>query len=260
MDAPLPALTAMLSRLQLDRVVVVQPSFYATDNRCTLAALASLGGRARGVAVVDANISSGELDALHRGGIRGVRLNFYSTGSKTAEDSAALLRAYAKLCRRNGWHIQLFTRAERLSGVADTLLDLGVPVVLDHFALLDPNSSQAPELAALLRLLASGRIWIKISAPYRISQQIDDPRVASLARQIVAANPGRVVWGSDWPHTPVHAQAQVLDDREMPYRAIDTAHLLRMLTSWIPDGGQRDAVLVRNPAELYDFPASADGR
>src|SRR3954470_307624 len=47
-------LRALHEALHIDRVVVVQPSVYGTDNRCTLDAVRQLGTRARGVAVIDA--------------------------------------------------------------------------------------------------------------------------------------------------------------------------------------------------------------
>ncbi len=65
---PPPALPDMLRELQrdlhFDRVVLVQPSFYGTDNSAMLDALVRLGGRALGVAVVGDAISTAELAAI----------------------------------------------------------------------------------------------------------------------------------------------------------------------------------------------------
>ena len=44
-------LRQLLSALRLERVVIVQPSVYGTDNTCTLDGMRALGDRARGVAV-----------------------------------------------------------------------------------------------------------------------------------------------------------------------------------------------------------------
>src|SRR4029450_7725825 len=66
--------------LHMDRVVVVQPSVYGTDNACTADALRQLGSRARGVAVVDDRTTAGTLDDLHRAGVRGIRINLETAG------------------------------------------------------------------------------------------------------------------------------------------------------------------------------------
>jgi predicted TIM-barrel fold metal-dependent hydrolase len=253
MDAPLPALRAHLAGLALDRVVVVQPSFYGTDNSCTLAALAALGPAARGVAVVDADISPGEIDRLHGAGIRGIRINLASFGTASGDKAAALVRDAARVCERHGWHVQLFTPAAVLVALAALLPELGVPVVIDHFGLINPHERQSPALDTLLRLLAADHVWVKLSAPYRIADDVGSPDVAALARRLTDANPDRAVWGSDWPHTPVHKGAATTDEREMPYRDINSAELLALVPAWLPDAARLDAVMTANPAKLYDF-------
>lgn len=253
MDAPLPALHAHLARLRLDRAVVVQPSFYGTDNRCTLAALAGLGPNVRGVAVVDANIAPGEIDRMHTAGIRGIRINLASLGHAGGNAVLGLLRDAARICQRHGWHIQLFTPAATLVALEPSLPELGVPVVIDHFGLVNPHEPQSPGVDTLLRLLATGRIWVKLSAPYRITDDVRSGDVTSLARRLTEANPERTVWGSDWPHTPVHKGAPTSEDREMPYRDIDSAELLALVPAWFADARTLHAVMVSNPARLYDF-------
>src|SRR5687767_12225670 len=51
-EASVAQLKALRSRIGMSRNVIVQPSFYGTDNSCMLDALAELGASARGVAVV----------------------------------------------------------------------------------------------------------------------------------------------------------------------------------------------------------------
>jgi len=253
MDAPLPALRVHLERLSLDRVVIVQPSFYGADNSCMLAALAELGSAARGVAVIDTDITTMEIDRLHQAGVRGIRLNMASLGGASNDAITALLHDTARLCGRNGWHIQLFTPAQTIVALEALLPALGVPVVIDHFGLIDPHASQSPARNTLLRLLATGHIWVKLSAPYRITDQVGSPDVAALANLLANANPERAIWGSDWPHTPVHKGAPVHDDREMPFRDIDSADLLNLVPRWFAQANRRQAVMVDNPARLYDF-------
>jgi predicted TIM-barrel fold metal-dependent hydrolase len=253
MDAPLPALRAHLARLGIDRVVIVQPSFYGVDNSCMVAALAELGPAARGVVALAIDTPAAEVDALHRVGVRGIRLNMASLGKATPDEITRLLQGTAKLCARNGWHIQLFTHAETLISLDDSLRHVGVPIVIDHFGLVNPAEPDGAAARALLKLLESGDIWVKLSAPYRIANDLDDPRVGAFAERLVRTNPERLVWGTDWPHTPVHGLSAVHDDHEMPYREMDTAKLLRLLPTWCPEAQQVEDILVHNPARLYDF-------
>ena len=71
MDAPLPALRAHLAHLGIDRVVIVQPSFYGFGNSCMFAALAELGAAARGVVALAIDTPAAELDSLHGLGFAG---------------------------------------------------------------------------------------------------------------------------------------------------------------------------------------------
>jgi predicted TIM-barrel fold metal-dependent hydrolase len=253
MDAPLPALRAHLARLGIDRVVIVQPSFYGFDNSCMVAALAELGPAARGVVALAIDTPAAEVDALHRVGVRGIRLNLASLGSTTRDKLATLLHGTAKLCARNGWHIQVFTHAEALHSADDALRQVGVPIVIDHFGLVNPAEPDGPAAHALLKLLDSGNVWVKVSAPYRIADDLDDPNVRAFAERLVRTNHERLVWGTDWPHTPVHGASPVHDDHEQPYREMDTAKLLRLLSTWCPEPKQVGEILVHNPARLYDF-------
>jgi predicted TIM-barrel fold metal-dependent hydrolase len=105
----------------------------------------------------------------------------------------------------------------------------------------------------LVRLLAQGKIWVKLSGTYRIADDPIDPRIVSLARRFAGANPERIVWGSDWPHTPPHTHQQIGDDIEVPYQDIDTRGLLDFTRAWFDDAATLQHLLVDNPAKLYDF-------
>jgi len=251
-DALTADLTAMLARLALDRVVLVQPSIYGTDNACMMDAMAVLGPRARGVAVLAPETPVAEVDDLHAQGVRGLRLNVASVASLSSDKLRDAFSATARLAARNGWHVQTFLPTEAIAPLAQAFLDLPVPVVIDHFGLLGPH--HALEAATpLLRLLESGRVWVKLSAPYRIADDPSDPGIAPLARRLAAANPERIVWGSDWPHTPAHGHAHVAGDEEQPYRDLDTRALLTAVRDWLPDPALQQRLLVDNPARLYGF-------
>ena len=194
MDAPASALRAMLARLKLDRVVLVQPSFYRTDNACMLDAMAQLED-ARGVAVLPRYVTNAELGEMHAHGIRGLRVNIATFGTAPIETMRRDIEAAAALCERHGWHVQIFVPPEAIEPLAPILLALPVATVIDHFGLIAPGL-QTGALRALLRLLQSGKIWVKISGAYRIADDPADAGVGQLARRLCESNPERIVWGS----------------------------------------------------------------
>lgn len=251
MDAPVGDLAAMLDRLGLARVVIVQPSFYGTDNSCMLDAMAQLKN-ARGVAVLPAQIPPAELDALHAQGIRGLRVNIASTGNPPIEAIKAQITAAARLCEPHGWHVQMFVDAVAIEALAPLLQSLPVDSVFDHFGLLAPGNVNSA-LRTLQSLLERGKTWVKISGAYRIAEDPNDARIDPLARALCAANPDRIVWGSDWPHTPRHDLHKGGSEVELPFQRIDTLGLLNLLPRWLQDDALVARVLVSNPAKLYGF-------
>lgn len=250
-DALAGELAAMLKRLGMSRVVLIQPSFYRTDNSCMLAAMAQLPG-SRGVAVLPPQVSAAELDALDDAGVRGLRVNIASTGPVSIDTVKEAVATASASCERHGWHVQLFVPAAMIAPLAPMLRTLPVGTVFDHFGLIAPDGD-AEALRALLSLLETGNIWVKISGAYRIAENPNDPRIGPLARRLCAANPDRIVWGSDWPHTPKHDRREPDPDEELPFQDIDTHNLLDLVPRWLEDDRQVARVLVANPQRLYGF-------
>src|SRR6201989_1409675 len=73
-------MSALHKALNIERVVIVTPSIYGTDNSATLFGMKARGATARGVAVIDDKTSEGDLDAMGQAGIRGIRLNLATGG------------------------------------------------------------------------------------------------------------------------------------------------------------------------------------
>ncbi len=236
--ALIPAHERVAQALGLTRMVVVQPSVYGTDNRCTLDAAARFGlDRARVVAVVDPAIGDAELRALHDGGTRGLRFNLVSGNGAPLEALEAMACRIAPL----GWHLQLYTSGAVLAEIAPRLATLPVEVVIDHMGgVRSSDGTDAPGFQALLRLLGSGRAWVKLCG-YRISAGPPFADVAPFAAALLAAAPERCVWGTDWPHPSLTAW--------MP----EDGALFDLLGTWAPDDATRRRVLVDNPARLYGF-------
>jgi predicted TIM-barrel fold metal-dependent hydrolase len=243
-----------LARVGLERTVIIQPSFYGTDNRCMLHALRDLAGAGRGVAVVEETISDDELRTMHSQGIRGLRLNIESSGMGNAEAVNAALTYWSQRIAVLGWHIQIYAGLDALFSALPVLRDVSVPVVLDHFAMVrDYTPHDDARAQAMLSLVRSGRAYVKLSAPYRIqsSQTPNLDAMAHLAARFLQANPKRVLWGSDWPHTnrePGKAAHEL-----SAYRHIEHTTLLEGIYAWLPTAALRTQVLVDNPARLYGF-------
>lgn len=246
---------ALRRALHTSRVVIVQPSVYGTDNACTLDAVSQLGSSARGVAVIDDQLRESTLDEMSRGGVRGIRLNL-ETGGVT--DSAVARQRFQRAVERirgRNWHIQIFTRLSVIEGINDLVMKAAVPVVFDHFGGAQASLGiQQAGFAALVNLVRTGNAYVKISAPYLASTQTPDyPDVALLAKTLVAANPERVVWATNWPH-PDSSQAPGRRTTDIaPLRRIDDGRVINQLAVWVPDPAQRKTILVENPARLYGF-------
>ena len=240
-EASIEAFRALQATLGLDRSVIVQPSVYGTDNRCTMDAVAQLGiDRTRAVVVIDDTTDPAELARLDAAGARGVRINAVSGNGTPVGQMERVARLIAPL----GWHMQLYMGVASMLELADAILALPIPVVIDHMGHLDPrDGTDAPGFQAMLRLLRHESVWAKLCG-YRCSNQpLPYADVTPFAQAMVAAAPDRCVWGTDWPH-PTFKGA-------MP----DDGALLDALTTWIPDPAMRSAILVDNPARLYGFAA-----
>ncbi|WP_325343475.1 amidohydrolase family protein [Xylophilus sp.] len=247
---PPPATVADLARvwagLGLERWVIVQPSSYGTDNRCTREAAARLGGRARAVVVIDVQTSDAEVARLHALGARGVRFNLL----RLSPVAAVAMREIAARIAPHGWHLQLHAAADDIPALAGTLGRLPVPVVFDHLGRLPARDAAAhPAFGAIAGLLDAGRAWVKLSG-VELVDDADAPawrHAADIARRLLALAPQRMVWGSNWPH-PAH----VVHGRETPV----PADLLRWLDRVVGnDAAAWQAVLADNPAVLYGFGA-----
>lgn len=226
----------VMQALGIARAVLVQPSVYGTDNSAMLDALRAAGPAFRGIAVPAADVGDAELARMHALGVRGIRLNLVNPQVLGVDDALALCRRMAG----HGWHLQVQLDLARGGDDALRALCAGtdVPVVVDHMGRLAPGTRQH----LLIDLLAQGRCWVKLSAPYRVSAQAaPHADIAPLAAALVAANPRQVVWGSDWPHT------------EQQHTMPDAAALAALLQRWIPDAATLRQVCVSNPARLYDF-------
>jgi predicted TIM-barrel fold metal-dependent hydrolase len=247
-DATIESYRHLLGVLGVERAVLIQPSVYGTDNRAMLAALQAAGPGFRGVAVVEPAISARDVEALHQAGIRGVRLNLVDRREGKNVVPVEMVRALADRIAPFGWHIEFLVNLDEAPGFADAVAGLPVPIVLGHLGYPRAGARdwiKASAFEGLLSLLAAGRCWVKLTGPYRISGAADLPYddVDAPAAKLAQAAPGRLIWGSDWPH--------VMMKKPMP----NDGALCDLLERWIPDVKTRARVLVENPMQLYGFRA-----
>lgn len=228
-----------MAQLGIERAVIVQPAAYGTDNRCTLDAVMELGKAGRAIVVVTPDTPRAEIVRMTELGVRGARFMLLP-GSVMTWD---MLVPVAGLVADFGWHIQLQFDGRNLPDRADVIRGLPCPAVIDHNGkFLEPVAPWHPALQALLRLLDTGRVWVKASAPYETS--CSGPPlysdVGTIAHTLVHAAPDRTVWATNWPHG---GRKSIPDD----------AALLDVLLDWAPDDATRKKILVDNPKQLYGF-------
>lgn len=248
------ALRAHMQACGIQRVVLVQPSVYGTDNGCMLDAMEILGDAARGVAVIAQDSPASLLEQLAERNVAGLRLNLESSGQRESDRARRQVAAWLPAMRRLGMHLQVYAVFETIVASLPWLDKLGIPVVLDHFAMIPADTPDAhPGIRAICDRLSGGQYYVKLSAPYRIAgTHLPHEPVVRLAQRLIQSNPERCLWGSDWPHTnrePGLHRLEVSRFREIPS---DTLHA--QWPAWMPDAATRRQILHLNPQALYGFP------
>jgi predicted TIM-barrel fold metal-dependent hydrolase len=243
-------MAALHQALHLQRVVIVTPSVYGTDNSATL-----YGMHARGVAVIDEKTPEDALDAMGRAGVCGIRLNLATGGINDPAVGRQRFQTAVERVKRRHWHVQMNTNLAMIAALKDVVAASPVPVVFEHFggakAALGP---QQPGFAELVELVRSGKAYVKISAAYRVSNLAPDyADVVPLAQALIAANPDRVVWGTDWPHPNAVTPPGRQPTDVTPLLQVDDGRLLNQLPVWAPEPAIRQQILVDNPVRLYRF-------
>jgi D-galactarolactone isomerase len=226
--------------LGLTRAVVVQPSAYGTDNRCTMEAVARLGDHGRAVVVIDETAPDAELHRLTEAGARGLRFFMLPGGVLGWEKLAPLAARVASF----GWHIQLQMDGRFLHDREAEIMALPCPVVIDHNGkFLEPVSTDHPGFVALCRMIDAGKAWVKTSGVYETSRTgpPDYPDVAVLAQTLIDGFPERCVWATNWPHP------------SKPGNPPDDALLVDLFAGWCGSAARMQRILVDNPATLYGF-------
>jgi len=248
-------MAALHKALHIQRVVIVTPSVYGTDNSATLFGMKARGNDARAVAVIDDKTTEAQLDVMNTDGFRGIRLNLATGGINDPNVGRARFQAAVDRMKARGWHVQLYTNTPMIAAIKDLVLQSPVPAVFDHFGGAQAALGlEQPGFADLVELVRSGKAYVKISGAYRASTRGPDyTDVMPFAQALIAANPDRIVWGTDWPHPDSTIRSDRKPTDIAPLYQIDDGRLMNQLAVWAPDAAIRKKILVDNPARLYGF-------
>lgn len=240
-DATLDQFQRVMGVLGLEYFVIVQPSFYDTDNRCLIDTLKAAGPGARGVVMIEPDADDALLRDYAEAGVCGVRLDLFKRAVLPLAEIEAYVDAMAAKVAPLGWHLQFYAPGYIVRDLIDHLSTLKIDYVIDHMGyMLEEDGLTEADFSRLLALMKEGRCWLKLSAPYRLAKKRGMDAVNEIAKAIVAAAPERAIWGSDWPHIPEGGR--------------DTGELLNLLAIWAPDPAVRKQILADNPQKLLGFP------
>ncbi len=239
-DATLDQYLALLDQHQVAYGVLVQPSFLGTDNSYMLNALHKSGGRCVGVAVVDPACHIEALAALRAQGIRGIRLNLF--GADAVDLRQGHWQQLFTHINALDMHIELHAPSSMLEHYIAPILVHDVALVIDHFGRPETDLlCQTDRLAYLLSLADKDRIFIKVSAIYRIFRQ---PQADSLNRLlslfIRTFSSEKLMWGSDWPHTQHESEYRFSDSLDWALQRIQRPQ-------------DRQNILYRTAAAFYNI-------
>jgi 2-pyrone-4,6-dicarboxylate lactonase len=246
-DAPVENYIALLDHLGFAHGLIVQGNAHGYDNRVVLDALERYPQRFRGIAITDTRVAPGTLRDWHKRGMRGLRFHLFSDAGKPGYIRGVgldVFEVFRPVMRQFGMAMQVFADWRLMGDLSSTLRDISreMPVIVDHMLNIPAaRGVNDPNFQALVRLVGEGHAHVKLSAAYRLSDQYPDYKDARpFHGALVAANPERLMWGTDWPHPSIPAAT-------MP----DDGHLVDLLYRWTPDEKLRQMILVETPTRLF---------
>jgi predicted TIM-barrel fold metal-dependent hydrolase len=241
-DAPLDRAIALHDALGIARGVVVHANTHGFDNAVDLDAVAESGGRYLAVVRLGADATREGCEAMHAQGARGVRFAF--NPQHGGELDRKVFDHVLGCIRSLGWFVELHFEGAALPGLRDWLESIPATVVIDHIGRVDPSLGLEQEpFRVLIELARRDHVWVKLSGVDRLTRspgRYDD--VVPFAHRLLEIAPGRLVWGSDWPHTGVFDAARMPDD----------GALVDVLERLVPDPSLLRRVLVDNPERLLN--------
>lgn len=225
---------AHLEALGCSNGLIVHSILYGSDNTVTFEAVRAMGHGFKGVGLLPDGASPADIKQFADNNIVAVRLNYVHGGVLTWAGAKAMVSTLAD----HGMHIQMLLHADQhIEELADDIRSLPVPLVIDHCGWptnLNPNTKA---IETLCSLLSEGHAYVKLSAPYRLTDDINQAQ--PLMRRLIDANPDACLWGSDWPHI-------MLNGAYMP-QAATLANKLSTVTT----AEERKKIFVDTPNRLF---------
>ncbi len=187
----------------VQRIVLIQMSFYGFDHRYMLDVMRAAPGKFAGVGLIDhrADDVVKRMEDLVEQGLRGFRLHSHGDAHQWVDQPGMAL--LWKRAGQSGWAVCPLINPQDIPAVdalcqrfPDTL------VVVDHFARLGIDGHIRPEqLEALCRLARYPNVHVKTSAFYALGkkQAPYDDLQPMIRRVVDAFGPQRLMWASDCP-------------------------------------------------------------
>lgn len=240
--APIEHWLSISSAIGIERGFVVTPSVHDLDPAVTIDAIARSEGRLKGMVRADSSMTKDDVKKLTAGGIRGLRFPFARVVRRAF--NADEFHANIAIIEDSNWVVEFQIDGSALDEHADLIGNVPLPTIIDDFAGLEPKDGlDQPGFRTLLDLLANQNIYLKLICPDRhMAEGSSYEEIVAMARAVVAKAPGRVIWGTDWPHS------YVFRANEMP----NDGDLIDMLLDFAPDEAVRTQILVDTPNRLFD--------
>lgn len=193
----------------VSRVVLIQMSFYGTDNRYMLDCIHRHAPAFSGVAIIDHEQPgvTEEMKALKGRGVRGFRLYANRRNAEGWADSAGM-KAMWECAAEENLAICLLADPDALPAIAAQVARFPrTPVVIDHFARLGMKGGLgSPEartdLQRLVKLADDEQVTVKLSAFYALgAKQPPYDDLAPMIRTLLDAyGSKRLMWATDCPY------------------------------------------------------------
>lgn len=189
----------------VDRVVLIQMSFYGFDNSYMLDTMRNHPGVYSGVAVIDDSSSNpaNQMRELAKQGVRGFRIypRNLPVDRWLGGDG---MRTMWKCGGEDGLAMCHLVNPDALAAIDVQCKEFPTtPVVIDHFARIGVDGTIRPrDVDALCRLARHRKTYVKLSAFYALgakkSPYLD--LISMIRRLLDAFGPERLMWATDCPY------------------------------------------------------------
>jgi len=215
---------ADLKRFGLTHGVIAAASLYGDYNDYTLAVLAA-HANLRATVILSPDTDGGQLARLAGTGVVGVRLAWRRL-SRLPDLGQDPWRSFLRRLSDAGLHVELLAGGAALPALLPLLAAAHVRVVIDHFGVPSAQGAQCEGMDAMLRAIAAGDTWVKLSAGFRLPPAVAR---ACAARLLGEGGAERLLWGSDAPFINHEA-------------SIDFAGAIALYRNLVPDAATRERI------------------